>query len=39
MRKYNDPLLRYAAWMSERVSENVLIGMFCVCLLIAAFVV
>jgi hypothetical protein len=35
----NDPLLQYCAWMDKRVSTEVLIGIFCVCLLLAAFVV
>ena len=30
-------LMKYCAWVSERVSENVLIGMLCVGMLIAAF--
>lgn len=38
-KRHNDPLLRYCEWASERVSETVLIGMFCVCILIAAFCV
>ena len=35
----NDPLLQYCAWMDKHVSTEVLIGIFCVCLLIAVFVV
>lgn len=34
----NDPLLQYCEWMDKRVSTEVLIGIFCVCLLLAAFV-
>ena len=30
-------LMKYCAWVCERVSENVLIGMLCVGMLIAAF--
>ena len=37
--KYDDPLLRYCKWVSDRISEDVLIGAFLVALLLAAFVI
>lgn len=36
--KYNDPLLQYCEWASKRVSSEVLVGILCVGMLIAAFV-
>ena len=33
----NDMLLRYCQWVSKRVSEDVLLGILCVTILIAAF--